>query len=95
MASTPYEGFGTMSLEPMACGTAVVTPDRLGTEQFPDGTVLYARVDPDDIADKVIHLLTNGDERKERERKGLEFAGSVTWKKMVDDVESFLQEQLL
>lgn len=93
MASTPKEGFGTMSLEPMACGTAVVTPDIEGTEQFPAGTIMYAKVDDEDIADRVIHLLNNDRDRERRIKKGLEFAKTITWDHMLDQVEEFIGKQ--
>jgi len=95
MQSTPVEGYGTMSLEPMACGTAVVTPDRLGTEEFPKGTILYANVDAQDIAKKVMYLLTHPEERKKREKRGLKYAKTITFEKATDDFERFIQEQIL
>ena len=94
MQSTPFEGFGTMSLEPMACGTAVVTPDMKGTEGFDKDTILYSKLDAEDIADRVIHLIDNDKQRKRRVKNGLKFAKTITTKRMIDDVESFILKQL-
>jgi glycosyltransferase involved in cell wall biosynthesis len=94
MQSTPFEGFGTMSLEPMACGTAVVTPDIKGTEGFDKDTIMYAKLDAEDIADRVIHLIDNDKIRERRVKNGLKFARTVTTERMIDDVESFILKQL-
>lgn len=92
MQATPIEGFGILSLESMACGTAVVTPDEKGTEGFGEGVIQYCDpYDPSDIADKVIYLLDHPKEREVIERNGRIAIQDFSWVKEGAKLNEFLK----
>lgn len=93
MQATPIEGFGTLSLEAIACGTAVVTPDRGGTATFGEYLIQYVESNALEIAEKCIYLIDNPDVRGQLEKVGLERVKTIpSWESDMEKVDKFLCE---
>ncbi len=70
-----HEGFGFPILEAMASGTAVVTAKSAAIpEVFLDAVEYADPFSPDDIAQKIQHLIADNDKRKIMEKNGLRYA---------------------
>jgi glycosyltransferase involved in cell wall biosynthesis len=75
-----YEGFGLPVLEAMACGTPVVTSNVSSlVEVAGDATLLVDPLSVEQIADSLVRLLTDDDERAALIERGLRRAASFTW----------------
>ena len=91
MQSTPYEGFGALVMECMASGTMVVTPDRVGTEDFASDIVDYVDAyNPTEIAERCIYWIDHPLERKVLELKGMDRVKEFTWDKAGEELLNFL-----
>lgn len=75
-----HEGFGLPALEAMACGTAVIgsnatsIPEVIGRED-----ALFDPFSPQDIADKMAHVLRSDDFRDQLRRHALAQARRFSW----------------
>lgn len=88
-----YEGFGLAALEALACGCPLVTSNVGGTEEIGRGAALL--VDPhrpEQIAEALMTLLTNGALREDLKRKGLARAATYSWAKMAQEVQVLLRQ---
>lgn len=75
-----YEGFGLPLLEAMACGTAVACSDIPSLKEVGADVPLYFNAnDPQDIAQKIILLLTDEALRRQKINQGLKRASEYTW----------------
>lgn len=75
-----YEGFGLPPLEAMASGTPVVTSNVSSLpEVVGDAAVLVNPLEPSDIADGIVRVLTDEDLRRSLRQKGLRQASRFSW----------------
>jgi len=66
-----YEGFGIPVLEAMRCGAPVVTSRVSSLPEVAGEAALYANpYDPDDIADKLLQVLTDSELREQMRQRG-------------------------
>jgi glycosyltransferase involved in cell wall biosynthesis len=80
-----YEGFGLPPLEAMACGVATLAADATSLpEVMGDAGILFNSEDPDGLANKLHHVLTDRDYRKAVATRGLARAGKFTWKRTAE-----------
>lgn len=73
------EGFGLPVLEAMACEAAVITTNRLAIPEVGGNAVVYAGVDARSIADAMLAMLTNTDERNRLRVNARIRASNFTW----------------
>ena len=75
-----YEGFGLPVIEAMACGTAVTCSHTSSLPEVGENAAAY--FDPtntNDIAQTIIRILQNKDERTSRQTQGLKQVSQYTW----------------
>lgn len=75
-----YEGFGLPPIEAMACGCPVIVSDRGSLPEVAGPGALV--IDPSDdaqLAEAILHLLTDNRARAELKERGLQHAASFTW----------------
>jgi len=75
-----YEGFGLPIIEAMACGTAVVCSRTSSLPEVGGNAAVYFNPnDSNDIAQTLIRILQNENERNSRQELGLKQAAQFTW----------------
>jgi len=75
-----YEGFGLPVLEAMSCGTPVISSNRSSIPEIVGSAGLL--IDPtntQELADRIIFLLKNEEERKSLGQRGLEQSAEFAW----------------
>lgn len=90
-----YEGFGLPPLEAMACGTPALVANRTSLPEIVQDEQMW--VDPDDpqeIADKIILLLSNPKLYQEAKQKALQQAQKFPWEKTVKETFEVYKEFL-
>jgi glycosyltransferase involved in cell wall biosynthesis len=84
---TLYEGFGIPAVEAMACGTPVVTSNTSSLpEAVGDAGLMVRPTDVDGLAEAIAQVLTNPTLREDLSRRGLERAGTFSWKASAEKV---------
>ncbi len=89
-----YSGFPGALLEPMACGTAVVTSG-LGTEELAiDGqnSLVAPPRDSKHVADAIIRLARDPQLAQNLAEKGIETAQRFTWEKAADNADQIINK---
>ena len=89
------ESFGIVLLEAMACGLPVVASDIPGYRHvLQDGVqgLLVPPGDPGALAEAVLRLVDDGEERSRMATAALERAECFSWKKLVEEVEEAYRE---
>ena len=91
------EGFGNPPMEAMACGAACVAtnvgavPDYTISEK----TALVSPLkDPEALAQNIIKLLENEDERKRIAKNGYNYIRQFTWEKTTDELEKVFKKYI-
>ncbi|MGH9195500.1 MAG: glycosyltransferase family 4 protein, partial [Acidimicrobiia bacterium] len=80
-----YEGFGLPPLEAMACGTPVVTSNTTSLpEVVGDAGVMVDPRDEEAVCEAMRRVLTDGRLRELLVTKGLERAGTFSWKRTTE-----------
>lgn len=75
-----YEGFGLPVLEAMSCGTPVISSNRSSIpEIIGSAGILIDPTDTQELADRIILLLRNSEERKRLSLSSREQAARFTW----------------
>lgn len=75
-----YEGFGLPPLEAMACGAPVITSRIPSIAESTEGAAkLVSPTDADALAESIIHLLEDEDERRYLSTAGLNRATEFSW----------------
>jgi glycosyltransferase involved in cell wall biosynthesis len=78
------EGFGLPVLEAMACGTAVLTTDRLALPEVGGDVAFYTETDVDSIATALGEVLLDRRGRHDRASEGPERAAGFTWERSAE-----------
>ncbi len=90
-----YEGFGLPALEAMACGTPVVVADRASLpEVVGEAGLLVNPDDPNDIAQALTRVLTDGPLRAQMRELGLAQAARFTWERTAQETLTVYREVL-
>ncbi|HEX8890115.1 MAG TPA: glycosyltransferase family 1 protein [Pyrinomonadaceae bacterium] len=76
-----YEGFGLPPLEAMACGAPVVASRVPSLIEAGKAASLVAPLDVQALAQSIINLLSDENERRSRSLAGLEHAAQFSWEK--------------
>ena len=80
-----YEGFGLPPLEAMACGAAVITSDVPSlTETVGKAALLVPPKDVQRLAQGIVEMLRDEEQRTHFSRVGLERASQFTWERTAD-----------
>lgn len=78
-----YEGFGLPPLEAMACGTPVIISDIPPLREVAgDAAIVFNPRDHEDLADKILMLLSSEALRAQQRERGLQKAGEYSWEKV-------------
>jgi glycosyltransferase involved in cell wall biosynthesis len=90
-----YEGFGLPALEAMSCGTPVVVADRASLpEVVGDAGLLVDPESPEDLAEALKRVLTDGTERARMRQAGLEQAESFSWERVARETRAVYEDVL-
>lgn len=77
-----YEGFGMPVLEAMACGAPVITSNTTSLPEVAgDAALLVNPNDPGELAEAMVHVLTNDSLRETLRMKGVARAKQFTWER--------------
>ena len=80
-----YEGFGLPVLEAMRCGTPVISSNQSSIPEIMGGAgVLVDPTDVQELADRIIWLLRNKEERERLSRLGQAQAAGFSWTKVAE-----------
>ena len=91
------EGFGNPPMEAMACGAACVTTN---VGAVPDYTISKKTAlvsplkDPEALAQNIIKLIENEDERKRMAENGHDYIRQFTWDKATDELEKVFKKYI-
>jgi len=89
------EGWGLTNIEANACGTPAIASDVPGLREsvLPGKTgFLFRYGDEQDLADKIIRIITDNELRERFSREGILWASNFSWDKVVSEVEELLQD---
>ncbi len=79
------EGFGLTALEAMMCGAPVIGSDQGALpEVVGNPEVMFDPRDPQNIADRIVHIFRDPDFTAQVAARGLEQAQRFTWKKSAE-----------
>jgi alpha-1,3-rhamnosyl/mannosyltransferase len=90
---TLLEGFGLPALEAMACGAAVITASTTSMPEVCGDAALL--VDPEDeaaMAEALVELYHDGDQRERLRRRGIERAAGFTWRAVGEEMVRIYEE---
>lgn len=75
-----YEGFGLPALEAMACGCPTIGANTSSIpEVVGDGGLLFDPTDEGQLADQIVHVVTDPSLARSLRQRGLERAAGFTW----------------
>jgi len=90
-----YEGFGLPPLEAMACGTPAIVANRTSLPEIvEDKEMLFNPDNPQEIAEKILKLLSDQKLYQEASAKALRQAQKFPWQKTVEETYQVYQEVL-
>lgn len=77
-----YESYAMALVEAMSCGCAIVASETGACPEITAGAALLANpYEPDDFAEKIKRILTNGSLKTDLESKSIERAKFFTWER--------------
>lgn len=89
-----YEGFGLPPLEAMACGCPVIVSNVASLpEVVEDAGIFCNPYDTNDIAKKILEVLTNKELKILLSKKGIEQAGKFSWENFVKEILTEINEE--
>jgi glycosyltransferase involved in cell wall biosynthesis len=78
-----YEGFGLPVLEAMSCGTPVISSNRSSIPEIVGSAgILIDPTDTRELAESIVFLLKNKEERNRLSQLGIEQAAKFSWEKV-------------
>ena len=87
------ESFGIPMLEAMACGTPIITSNTSAMPEVAgDGAVLVNPLEPQDIANAILHLENDKDFYQQQVQYGLERVKLFSWKKTAEEYVKIYEE---
>ena len=90
-----YEGFGLPPLEAMACGTPTLVANRTSLPEIvEDKELLFNPDNPQEIAEKILKLLSDQKLYQKASNKVLKQSQKFPWKKTVEETYQVYQEVL-
>lgn len=93
---SPYEGFGIVQLEAMACGKPIVTTTLPGVSEIDSDGAATLHVPPKDeqqLAEAIITLLKDEEMAKRMGKRGRDLViRKYSWTKVVESLESIYQD---
>jgi glycosyltransferase involved in cell wall biosynthesis len=88
-----YEGFGFPPLEAMACGCPTIVSNVASLPEVCGDAALYCDpYRPNDIAEKILFLLTNASLQSELRERGIQRAKQFTWEKCAEETGAVIKE---
>lgn len=95
ISGSHYESFCLPGLEAMACGCAVVTTRNDGVKEYAvDGyNAIFAEIEnPQDLAQKIIEVLSNNTLLEHLRKNGLETANTYKWSNIIPSLYEYYKE---
>lgn len=74
-----YEGFGLTPLEAMACGTPAIVANRTSLPEIVGDAGVIVEPEVDTIADAIIRIMTDPEQRRDLSARAVERAASFSW----------------
>ncbi|WP_462251658.1 glycosyltransferase family 4 protein [Ekhidna sp.] len=83
--TSKYEGFGFAPLEAMAAGTPVITTKGGSLEEVSGGGAHLVEYDEESLAESIIALMQNSEQRKKLAANGTDWVKQYTWKNCAEN----------
>ncbi len=95
VCASHYESFSLPVLEAMASGCAVLTTKNKGVVEYAEdgkNCIMFNMKSPEDMAEKIIHVIENDILRKKIICEGLKTASQYTWDKIIPQIIKYYRQ---